>query len=214
MPGPLEGIKIVDLSVIVAGPLATMMLADQGAEVVKVESMDIGDITRVTGFAKAGLPALFANNNRGKRSVALDARTEQGRQVVLDLAAEADVFVQNFTPGAVDRLGLGYDDVRAVAPDIIYTSISGFGPTGPYATRPVLDPVIQGLTGIVAGQVNPEIPFPDLVRTLVADKSTAYTVAQAITAPVLAPAVNSPLLLGKRLWHETRVALFQCFPDT
>ena len=186
MSGPLAGYKVVDLTQVVSGPLATMLLADQGAEVVKVEpSGTLGDLTRLPAFAKGGLSAFYLINNRGKRSLSLDLQTDEGRQIVLDLAAEADVFVQNFRPGAVDRLGVGYEQVKAVNPDIVYVSISGFGPTGPYSDQPVLDPVIQGLTGVIGRQVNPNIPFPDMVRNLLADKSTALTTAQAITAALL-----------------------------
>ncbi len=186
MPGPLHGYRIVDLSQIVSGPMATMLLSDQGAEVVKVEPVDGQDVLRRPTFARGGFSAFFLNNNRGKRSLAVDLHRPEGRQVILDLAATADVFVQNFRPGVCDRMGIGYEDLRAVNPDLVYVSISGFGPTGPYADRPILDPVIQGLTGMVAYQVNPEIPFPDLVRNIVSDKSTALTVAQAVTAALLA----------------------------
>ena len=186
MPGPLAGYKIVDLSQIVAGPLATMLLADQGAEVVKVEPTGtLGDVTRLLAFAKGGLSAFYLNNNRGKRSIALDLKSDEGRAIFLELAAGADIVVQNFRPGAVDRLGIGYEDVRAVNPAVIYCSVSGFGPSGPYADDPVLDPVIQGLCGMISRQVNPALPTPDLVRQLVADKSTALTVAQALTAALL-----------------------------
>ncbi len=183
MSGPLEGIRVVDLTQVVSGPLATMLLADQGAEVVKVEPSGIGgDVTRLPSFAKGGISALYVNNNRGKRSLAVDLTNNEGRQIVIDLVAKADVFIQNFRPGAIERLGLGYEELKAVNPELIYCSISGFGPDGPYADRPVLDPVIQGLTSMVSRQLNPQIPFPDLVRNLVADKSTAFTSAQAITA--------------------------------
>ena len=186
MPGPLAGYKIIDLTQVVSGPLATMLMADQGADVIKVEpSGTLGDLTRLHAFAKGGLSAFYLNNNRGKRSLALDLISDAGRQIVLDLAADADVFIQNFRPGAVDRLGVGFEHVKAVNPDIVYCSISGFGPTGPYADQPVLDPVIQGLTGVISRQINPNIPFPDMVRNLLADKSTALTVAQAITAALL-----------------------------
>jgi crotonobetainyl-CoA:carnitine CoA-transferase CaiB-like acyl-CoA transferase len=186
MPGPLAGYKVVDLSQVVSGPLASMLMADQGAEVVKVEpSGTLGDVTRLLAFAKNGISAFYLNNNRGKRSIALDLQVEAGRRIVLDLAARADVVIQNFRPGAVDRLGIGYEHVAALNPDVIYCSISGFGPDGPYADQPVLDPVIQGLTGVISRQVNPEIPFPDLIRNLYADKSTALTAAQAITAALL-----------------------------
>jgi len=186
MPGPLHGYRIIDLSQIVSGPMATMLLSDQGADVVKVEPVDGQDVLRRPTFSRGGLSAFFLNNNRGKRSLAVDLNRPEGRQVILDLAATADVFVQNFRPGVCDRMGIGYEDLRAVNPDLVYVSISGFGPTGPYADRPILDPVIQGLTGMVAYQVNPEIPFPDLVRNIVSDKSTALTVAQAVTAALLA----------------------------
>lgn len=186
MPGPLDGFRIVDLSQIVSGPFATMLLSDQGAEVVKVEPITSRDVTRREQFARGGLSAFYMNGNRGKRCVSVDLARPEGRHVVLDLAARADVFVQNFRPGACDRLGVGYEDVRAVNPDVVYVSISGFGPDGPDADRPVLDPVIQGLTGMVAYQVNPEIPFPDLVRNIVCDKTTALTVAQAVAVALLA----------------------------
>ena len=181
--GPLAGYRVLDLSQVVSGPFATMLLADQGADVIKVEpSHTLGDVTRLLSYAKGGLPAFYINNNRGKRAIAVDLQTDAGREIVLELAAESDVVVQNFRPGAIDRLGLGYADVCAVNPDVIYCSISGFGPDGPYSHRPVLDPVIQGLAGVISRQLNPEIPFPDLIRNLYADKSTALTVAQAITA--------------------------------
>ncbi len=164
-----------------------MLLADQGADVIKVEPLSAnGDIVRIPAFDKGGLGAFYLNNNRGKRSLALDLTGDEGTRIMLDLCKDADVFVQNFRPGAIERLGLGYDAVKAVNPDIVYVSISGFGPTGPYSDRPVLDPVIQALCAVVDRQVNPEIPFPDLIRNLFADKSTALTVSQAICAALFA----------------------------
>jgi len=186
MPGPLDGYKVIDLSQVVSGPLATMLMADQGADVIKVEPLTgFGDVTRLPSFAKGGISAFYLNNNRGKQSLGIDITTDEGRQVILDLVAEADVFVENFRPGACERLGLGYEALSALNPNLIYCSISGFGPTGPYSGRPVLDPVIQGLTGVISRQLNPAIPFPDMVRNLFADKSTALTAAQAVTAALL-----------------------------
>jgi crotonobetainyl-CoA:carnitine CoA-transferase CaiB-like acyl-CoA transferase len=186
MPGPLDGYRVLDLTQIVSGPLATMLLADQGADVIKVEPVLGGDISRlVSGYARNGFSAFFANNNRGKRSVTLDLATDEGRAALLRLCERADVIVENFRPGAMARLGLDYERVRAVNPEIVYVSISGYGDDGPYADRPVLDPIIQGLTGVISRQVNPQIPFPDLVRNLLADKATALTAAQAITAALL-----------------------------
>jgi crotonobetainyl-CoA:carnitine CoA-transferase CaiB-like acyl-CoA transferase len=182
----MDGYKIVDFSQVVSGPFATMLLADQGADVTKVEPLyGPGDVTRLLAYAKGGMSAFYLNNNRGKRSIGLDLGSDEGRHIALDLCKEADVVVQNFRPGAMTRLGLDYDAVKVVNPNVIYCTISGFGPTGPYSDRPVLDPVIQGLTGIISRQMNPEIPFPDLVRNLYADKSSALTAAQAITAALL-----------------------------
>jgi len=188
MPGPLDGVKVVDFSQVVSGPFCGVVLADQGAEVIKVEPVTgVGDMIRgLVSFAKGGFAALFINNNRGKKCVALDLTGEEGRQIALELCKDADVVLENFRPGAMTRLGLDYEAVAAINPDVIYCSISGFGPTGPYANRPSLDPVIQGLTGIVDRQLNPDIPFPDLVRNLIADKSTSFTAAQAITAALFA----------------------------
>lgn len=186
MPGPLEGIKVVDVSAVVSGPLATMMLADQGADVVRVEPVGAGDILRLGAFRRGGLNAFFANSNRGKRSIALDLTHEQGVEIVLKLARDADVFVQNWRPGAADRLGLGEPALRALNPGLVYCSISGYGDSGPYHDRRVYDPIIQALTGHVAVQLNPEVPIRDLVRNIVADKSSAYTAAQAITAALFA----------------------------
>jgi crotonobetainyl-CoA:carnitine CoA-transferase CaiB-like acyl-CoA transferase len=188
MAGPLAGVRVVDFSAVVSGPLAAMWLADQGADVVKVEALGSGDIVRYAHFYPelGGLGGLFVNNNRGKRCLSIDVATDQGRDVVLDLCRRADVFVQNWRPGVVEQLGLGYEDVASVRSDIVYLSISGYGPDGPYAQRRVYDPVIQGLTGHVAVQVNPEIPFPDLVRTIVCDKATALMAAQAVTAALFA----------------------------
>lgn len=186
MPGPLAGIRVVDVSAILSGPICTMMLADQGAEVTKVEPLLIGDLVRAGGYRRGGLNALFANANRGKRSLALDLSKPKGREVLLRLLTDADVFVQNWRPGAAERLGLGEEQVRAVSPGIIYCAISGYGQSGPYSKRRVYDPIIQGITGHVAVQKNPDVPIPDLVRTVVSDKSSAWTAAQAITAALFA----------------------------
>jgi crotonobetainyl-CoA:carnitine CoA-transferase CaiB-like acyl-CoA transferase len=186
LAGALEGIKVVDVSAVVSGPLATMMLADQGAEVVKLEPTTVGDILRLNSISRGGLSSFYANCNRNKRAIAVDLTREEGLAVAHRLIAEADVFVQNWRPGAADRLGLGEAKLRALNPDLIYCSISGFGPDGPYSQRRVYDPIIQGLSGHTAVQLNPEVPIPDLVRNIVADKSSAYTAAQAITAALFA----------------------------
>jgi crotonobetainyl-CoA:carnitine CoA-transferase CaiB-like acyl-CoA transferase len=186
MPGPLEGIKVVDASAVLSGPLCTMMLADQGADVIKVEPHGMGDTLRIPNFARGGLTAFFVNANRNKRSIVLDLSKEEGREIVHKLVRDADVFVQNWRPGAAARVGLGEAELRAIQPDLIYCSISGYGPSGPYADRRVYDPIIQCLTGHTGVQLNPEVPIRDLVRNVVSDKSSAYTAAQAITAALFA----------------------------
>lgn len=184
MPGPLTGYRIVDLSRVLSGPAATMLLADQGADVIKVEPL-VGDITRQMGGGHDGMTSGFLNMNRGKRAVALDLRSEQGLEIIQRLAQTADVFVQNFRPGAIEKLGLGYDLVRAITPDIVYVSISGFGETGPYAHKRVYDPIIQALSGLTDIQADSETGRPCMMRTVIPDKTTALTAAQAITAALL-----------------------------
>src|SRR5947199_6210314 len=186
MPGPLHGYRIVDLTSNVSGPLATMILADQGAEVIKVEAPGIGDSTRSGANRRGGLTAAFLNNNRNKRSIALDLKQPGGKDVLLRLAADADAFVQNYRPGVADRLGVGEDAIRAVKPDIVYVSISGFGEKGPYAQAPAYDPVIQGFSGLATVQAGSDESRPRMLRTILPDKLTAIPASQAITAALLA----------------------------
>ena len=186
MPGPLHGYRVVDLTSNVSGPLATMILADQGADVIKVEAPDGGDATRAGGNRRAGFTASFLNNNRNKRSIALDLKRPAALQVLMRLIAGADVFVQNFRPGVAERLGVGEDAVRAVSPNIVYVSISGFGEVGPYAAKPAYDPVIQGFSGLATVQAGSDEARPRLLRTILPDKLTAITASQAITAALLA----------------------------
>ena len=186
MSGPLTGYRIVDLTSMVSGPLATMILADQGAEVIKVENPKGGDYTRGVSNRHGGFSASFLNNNRNKRSVALNLKDPRGRELLLRLVVGADVFVQNFRPGVIERMGLGEDAIRAVAPDIVYVSISGFGERGPYAAKPVYDPLVQALSGLTTIQGGSDQLRPRLVRTILPDKLTGVTAAQAITAALLA----------------------------
>ena len=186
MPGPLHGVRIVEMCVAVTGPLAVGLLVDQGAEAVKVEEPGFGDQVRYVGVESGGISAVFQMCNRGKHSIAVDCTRPQGRGIVLDLAAGADVFVQNMRPGVVERLGLGYREVSARHPGIVYASISGFGPDGPHAHRRVYDSVIQAQSGLVANQTGVNDESPRFLRQAAADKITAYTAAQAITAALLA----------------------------
>jgi len=188
MPGPLHGIRILDLSAVVSGPLGTMILADQGADVIKVEPPTRGDFTRQAGNQRGGMSATFLNNNRNKRSITIDLKTPEGVAVVKRLATQCDAIVQNFRPGVVDRLGVGEAAIRAAAPDIVYVSISGFGEIGPFADRPVYDPIVQALSGLASVQGGSDQQRPRLVRTILPDKLTGVTAAQAITAALLARA--------------------------
>lgn len=181
MPGPLSGVRVVDLSAVVSGPMAAGILADQGADVIKVETGG-GDLTRRIGPIKGDLTPLFAAINRGKRSIVLDLKQDAAKQVLRELVRQADVLVENFRPGALARLGFGYDEVAKDNPRIVYLSISGFGQSGPYAASRVYDPVIQAVAGFADAHPEPETLEPRLLQTLMCDKITALTAAQALTA--------------------------------
>lgn len=169
MAGPLDGIRIVDLTSMISGPVATMLLGDQGADVIKVEPLT-GDLVRYMGPNRDGLTAGFISANRNKRSIAVDLKTDAGMDIVKRLIATADVFVQNFRPGAIERMGLGEEAVRELKPDIVYVSISGFGEKGPYAQKRVYDPVIQALSGLAAIQRDHDSGRPKMVRTIIPTK--------------------------------------------
>ncbi len=182
MPGPLDGVRIIDLTSMISGPTATIMLADQGAEVIKVENPRGGDHTRIVSTSRNGFAASFVNNNRNKRSITINLKRRRGVEILKRLARDADVLVQNHRPGVVDRMGIGEAAIRAVAPSIIYVSISGFGEAGPYAQKPVYDPLVQALSGLTTVQAGSDENRPRLVRTILPDKLTGYAAAQAITA--------------------------------
>ncbi len=182
---PLEGVTILDLTTMLSGPLATGLLAQQGADVIKVESLE-GDQLRRHGPLHKGLAACFHSTNKNKRSLSVDLRTDQGQEIVRGLAAASDVIVQNFRPGVIDRLGLGLDDVRAVSPDSVYCSISGFGWDGPFAGARVYDPVIQSIAGSAEIHRDRATGRPRTSPVLVADKVTALSAAEAIVAALFA----------------------------
>ncbi len=186
MAGPLDGIRVIDLTSMVSGPMATCVLGDQGAEVIKVEIPGTGDLIRHIGCARGGLSAIFTTLNRNKRSIVLNLRQPHGRELLHKLLAGADVLVQNFRPGVVDALGFGEAELRPRYPDLVYVSISGFGETGPYAQRRVYDIIIQAISGMAASQADPNTGEPERVRNIVCDKVTAVTAAQAITAALFA----------------------------
>lgn len=192
MPGPLDGVRIIDVSEVISGPLAVMILAEQGADVIKIEPPKYGEESRQLANYREGMAGLFLNCNQGKRSIGLDLKSDEGLALLYDLVRDADVFVQNWRPGAAGRLRVAEDDLRAINPELVYATITGFGDEGPYADRRGYDPIFQALTGFVGAQINPEIPVPDLVRNAIVDKATSYSLAQAITAALFARERGAP----------------------
>jgi crotonobetainyl-CoA:carnitine CoA-transferase CaiB-like acyl-CoA transferase len=186
MTGPLHGYRILDLTTVISGPFATMLLGDQGADIIKVESVSTPDHARGAGHGENQFTATFLNNNRNKRAISLDLKTNEGKAALLKLAATADVFVQNFRPGVVERLGISEEAIRQAKPDIIYVSISGFGETGPLSHKPVYDPIVQAISGLATIQAGSDEERPRLIRTILPDKLTGMTTAQAICAALLA----------------------------
>lgn len=171
----LDGVKVLDLSLFLPGPMLTLMMADHGATVVKVEPVGEGEPTRHIGYEKNGLSVWFRSTHRGKRSLQLDLKNPDDKALFFDLAREADVVVEAFRPGVVDRLGVGYEAVRAVNPGVVYCSVSAFGQTGPYRDRPAHDLAVQALAGVVSlnlGQDGkptwPHMPVADALASLTA----------------------------------------------
>jgi crotonobetainyl-CoA:carnitine CoA-transferase CaiB-like acyl-CoA transferase len=181
---PMRGIRIIEVTTNASGPLATGILADQGADVIRLETIGAGDPARHVGGSRGGVGAYHAQMNRNKRSMAVDLKNPLLREPLLRLIRSADVFVQNSRPGALDRSGYGFEELHKLHPSLIYISISGFGATGPAAHQRVYDPVIQSVSGFAAAQgAGGE---PQLVRTIASDKVAALTAAQAITAALFA----------------------------
>ncbi|MCZ6618892.1 MAG: CoA transferase [Gammaproteobacteria bacterium] len=178
---PLEGIKVLEFSTMITASFAAMMMAEQGAHVIKVEPIEFGDPMRFLGSSKGGISALFANCNRGKRSLRLDIKAEEGKEIIRDLARETDVVLCTFRPGVMDSLSLGSEALRIINPRLIYAGISGFGTEGPDRNTPAYDPVIQAQAGFAAVQGQGK-EGPEFVRNLTCDKVTAYTACQAVTA--------------------------------
>jgi crotonobetainyl-CoA:carnitine CoA-transferase CaiB-like acyl-CoA transferase len=184
MAGPLAGLRVIDLTTVISGPVCTMLLADQGADVIKIEPPG-GDIARRTAGTGEFTP-MFVSSNRGKRSIALDLKQPAAVDVVRRLVASADVLVQNFRPGTMERLGLDEPTLHGINPRLVYVSISGVGETGPYARKRVYDPIIQSLSGLADVQADQATGRPRMVRTIVADKTTAVHAAQAVCAALFA----------------------------
>ena len=179
--GPLTGIKVIDLTAMVSGPVATMMLGDQGADVIKIEPLS-GELMRSVGAPNNGMTTSFLCSNRSKRSLTINLKDIEGIKIIKKLIKNADVIVQNFRPGTMKRMGLSYEEVKKINSNIIYTSISGFGDKGPYSKQRVYDPVIQALSGLADIQRDQETKFPKMVRTIIPDKTTGMAAAQAISS--------------------------------
>jgi crotonobetainyl-CoA:carnitine CoA-transferase CaiB-like acyl-CoA transferase len=186
MSGPMSGVRVIDLSSMMSGPWAADILGDQGADVIKVEVPGHGDHVRSLPNRSGDMSAMFVNVNRSKRSLTLNLKSPEGVEVLKRLAKTADVVVQNFRPGVVERLGIGYEDLSAVNPRLVYLSMSGFGERGPDAQQRVYDPLIQALTGLTTIQAGSDSARPRLVRTILPDKLSAVVASQALTAALFA----------------------------
>ncbi len=182
MAGPLSDYRIIELTSTVSGPIAGMILADQGADIIKIEPPLIGDLARYMGDIRNGMAAMFSTLNRNKRSLVLDLKDSEDMAIFHRLVPSADVLIENYRPGIVDKLGIDYDSLKEMNPGLIYASISGYGQSGPYMSRRVYDPLIQATAGTAADQGGER---PTNMRTIIFDKVTGYTVAQAITAALL-----------------------------
>ena len=183
--GPLEGVRIIDLTSMVSGPMGAMMLADQGAEVIKVEPI-AGEQLRHMAAPHNGVNPVFYSCNRGKKSLAIDLKSKEGKQILIKLIKDSDVLMQNFRPGTTDRMGFGYEAMKKLNPNLVYLSISGFGDKGPYAQSRVYDPVIQALSGATDIQADRNTRTPKMFRVVIADKVTSLTAAQAISSALYA----------------------------
>ena len=183
--GPCAGLKVLDFTTVISGPMCTQVLGDFGADVIKIES-PFGDPARYSGapFREPGFSGFLAQFNRNKRSVVIDLKRDAGRDLILDLVADVDVVVENFRPDVMDRLGIGYDVLSAINPGLVYVAVNGFGSDGPYAELPAYDQVMQGLIGLMPAQGG-DGP-PQLVQGAVADKSTALTALGGVLAALLA----------------------------
>ena len=187
MSGPYKGVRVLELTSTVSGPFAGMMLADQGADVIKIEPPGIGDLARFMGTIKDGMGAMFSTLNRNKKCICLDFKNEEDLKVLKKLVTTADVLIENYRPGIVKKLGIDYESLSKINPDLIYCSISGYGQSGPYKEKKVYDPLIQGTVGIPLAQNNQS---PELIRTIIYDKVTGLTSAQAISAALYQKAIG------------------------
>lgn len=188
VPGALDGIRIIDATTLFAGPLATMMLGDQGADVIKIEPPGgRGDLLRRMGILHEGVAATFHAVNRNKRSIVLDLSDERGGEILRQLVRGADVFVHSFRPGVAERLGIDEASLRGIRRDLIHVSLTGWGESGPLADRPAFDSIVQAASGIAASQAGSD-GSPELIHNALVDKISGLNLAQSITAALFARA--------------------------
>ena len=184
--GPLKGIRVIDITSMITGPLCSQQLGDLGADVIKIEPIH-GEVARwMAPPQQAGLTGFYAQSNRNKRSLALDLKNPEGIAIIKKLVQDADILVENFRGGVPDRLGIGYEDLRVVNDKLIFVSITGFGPTGPYSDQPAYDPIAQGLVGMMHIQGKPFGGKPQLIQSAIVDKTTATTAAGIAMAALYA----------------------------
>ncbi|MBW2060845.1 MAG: CoA transferase [Deltaproteobacteria bacterium] len=181
MAGPLEGIRVLSFGRALSGPFASMLLADLGAEVIKIEATKFGDFARGNGPFIKGIGSYFLSINRGKKSITLNLKAARAKKIVFKLVEQMDIVLENFRPGVMDSLGLGYEAMRSHNPKIIYASISGFGQTGPYAQRPAYDMIAQGMGGVVSITGNQDEP-PVRVGYSIGDMGASLFAALAVCA--------------------------------
>lgn len=197
--GPLKGIRVIDITSMITGPLCSQQLGDLGADVIKIEPTH-GEVARwMAPPTAAGITGFYAQMNRNKRSLAVDLKSPDGIAIIKQLAGTADILVENFRSGVADRLGIGYDALSAINEKLIYVSISGFGPNGPYAHKPAYDPIAQGLVG---GAHIQGIPFggqPQLIQSAIVDKTTGVTAAGVAMAALYARDCNGGSGKGQRV---------------
>ena len=193
----------------ITASFAAMMMAEQGAKVIKVEPMNVGDPMRYIGASKGGISSLFANCNRGKQSIRVDLKVPEGQELIRELIPQVDIFIHNFRPGVMDKLNLGSEALRDLNPRLIYSAISGFGKEGPLGRAPAYDPIIQAHAGLTATQGREE---PAFFRTLICDKITAYTACQAVTCALY---VREKTGVGQHIdLSMLDSGLFFVFPDS
>ncbi len=212
-PLPLAGVRVLDLSRVLAGPYCTLTLADMGADVIKIEKPDGGDDSRAFSPAYRGESAYFLTVNRNKRSVALDIRAAAGREAFLKLVAKADVVVENFRTGVMERLGLGYTTLRQLRPSLVYCAISGYGRDGPSVDLPGYDPIAQAESGLMSMIGEPE-HAPVRVGSSVVDMVTGLFASQAIAASLRHAALTGRGRLIEATLHETALAMLLNFAGT